>query len=151
MLWTFSFNYLILPIRKTSHPMHGTLTRCIIFSVFTSRGRNFTSRCCLSLWDMRKNSPDPLSTVKNTAKRTWDIQILYLNYGDKIPIFSFWYLRIYFHPVILEAHTVKYLSRNLFHFMVKQDELTITKIIFSRKKPVKQGENSRFIHLPSTL
>ncbi len=39
-----------------------------------------------------------------------------------------------------KASMIKYLGRNLFRFMAKQDSLTITKIIFSRQIPVKQED-----------
>ena len=55
-----------------------------------------------------------------------------LNYGNRICVFRIRYLWTSSCQVMSEAGMVKYLNRNLFRFMVEQDKLTITKIIFSR-------------------
>lgn len=47
---------------------------------------------------------------------------------------SFW---IPYHQIISEASIIKYLSKNLFRFMVEQDRLSITKTIFNRQISVK--------------
>ena len=113
----------------------------------------------------RKSNLDPLFLVKDTSERKriiqalkategyvlfasiamGTIQLLCLKYENKISVSSFRYLRTSSHQVMSEASMVKYLSRNLFRFMVEQDRLTITKIIFSRQIPVKQAENDRLI------
>lgn len=113
----------------------------------------------------RKNSPDPLSLVKDTEERTWIIQtlkaaegyvlfaniamgcvqMLCLNYGSKMPVSSFRYLWTSAHQVMSEASMMDYLSRNLFRFMAGENRLTITKIIFSKQIPVKQEDFDRLI------
>ena len=113
----------------------------------------------------RKNSPDPLSLVKDTEERAriirtlkategyvllasiamGIIQMLCLNYGDKLSVSSFRYLRTSSQQVMAEASMIKYLGRNLFRFMAQQDGLTITKIIFSRQIPAKQEDFDRLV------
>lgn len=113
----------------------------------------------------RKNSPDPLSLVKDTGERAriirtlkategyvllasiamGIIQMLCLNYGDKLSVSSFRYLRTSSQQVMAEASMIKYLGRNLFRFMAQQDGLTITKIIFSRQIPAKQEDFDRLV------
>lgn len=113
----------------------------------------------------RKNRPDPLSLVKDVAERTrvvqalkategyvlfasiamGIVQMLCLNYGNKLSVSAFRYLRTSSHQLMSEASMIKYLGRNLFRFMAKQDSLTITKIIFSRQIPVKQEDFDWFI------
>ncbi len=76
----------------------------------------------------RKNSPDPLSLVKDTEERARIIRTLKATEG-----------------YVLLASMVKYLGRNLFRFMAQQDGLTITKIIFSRQIPAKQEDFDRLV------
>lgn len=113
----------------------------------------------------RKNSPDPLSMVKDakekariiqTLKATEGyvlfasiamgiVQMLCLYYGNRLSVSSFRYLRTSSRQVMSEASMIKYLDKNLFRFMAEQDKLTITKIMFSKQIPVKQEENDRLI------
>lgn len=113
----------------------------------------------------RKNSPDPLSLVKDPAEKTRIIrtlkategyvlfasiamgitQMLCLNYENRISVSGFRYLRTYSQSVMSETSMAKYLGRNLFRFMAEQDTLTITKIIFSRQIPDEPLENGRLI------
>ena len=68
------------------------------------------------------------------------IQMLCLNYGDKLSVSSFRYLRTSSQQVMAEASMIKYLGRNLFRFMAQQDGLTITKIISDKQIPVNHEE-----------
>ena len=113
----------------------------------------------------RKTSPDPLSLLKDTAERAriiqalkategyvlfasiamGIIQMLCLNYENRLSVSSFRYLRTSSNQVMSETSMSKYLGRNLFRFMAKQDKLTITKIIFSKQIPVKQEDFDRLV------
>lgn len=113
----------------------------------------------------RKSSPDPFSLVRDTAERKriiqtlkategyvllasiamGIIQMLCLNYGSKIPVSSFRYLRTSSHQIMSEASMMNYLSRNLFRFMAGENRLTITKIIFSKQVPVIQEDFDRLV------
>lgn len=113
----------------------------------------------------RKSSPDPLSLVRDTAERKriiqtvkategyvllasiamGTIQMLCLNYGSKIPVSNFRYLRTSSHQIMSEASMMNYLNRNLFRFMAGENRLTITKIIFSKQIPVKQEDFDRLV------
>jgi len=95
----------------------------------------------------RKNSPDPLSSVKGTKEKMriirtlkategyvlftsiamGSIQMLCANYGSNIAVSSFRYLRTSSCQVMSEASMIKYLSRHLFRFMAGENRLTITK------------------------
>lgn len=113
----------------------------------------------------KKNSADPLSLVKDTAERAriiralkategyvllasiamGTIQMLCLKCGDRLSVSSFRYLRTSSDQVMSEASMIKYLGKNLFRFMAQQDDLTITKMIFSKQIPVKQEDLDRFV------
>jgi len=101
----------------------------------------------------RKNSPDPLSQVKdeqekrriiNTLKATEAyvlfasiamgiVQMLCLKYEGKIKVSDYRYLRTPSHRVMSEASMMEYLRKHLFWFMAKREDLTITKIISSKQ------------------
>ena len=57
------------------------------------------------------------------------IQLLCLEYQDDIQVSDFRYLRTPSCKVMSEARMMEYMSRNLFRFMARQGNLTITKII----------------------
>ena len=56
-----------------------------------------------------------------------------MKYEVKIHVSDFRYLRTPSRQVMSEASMMEYLRRNLFRFMARQEELTITKIISSRQ------------------
>lgn len=73
------------------------------------------------------------------------IQMLCLNYENRISVSSFRHLRTSSHSVMSEAIMFKDLGRSLFRFMAEQDTLTMTKIIFSRQIPDEPMENDRLL------
>ena len=101
----------------------------------------------------RKASADPLEQVQDSQERTRILktfkaiegyvlfssiamgitQMLCLKYEGKIHVSDFRYLRTPSRQVMSEASMMEYLRRNLFRFMARQGELTITKIISSRQ------------------
>lgn len=113
----------------------------------------------------RKDSADPLEQVKDgqmrrrilkTLKATEGyvlfssiamgiIQMLCLKYEGKLRVSDFRYLRTPSRRVMSEASMMEYLRRNLFRFMDRQQELTITKIISSRQIPFENEEIDLFI------
>ena len=102
---------------------------------------------------LRKAAADPLEQVKDGQERRRVLktlkaiegyvlfssiamgitQMLCLKYEGKIQVSDFRYLRTPSHQVMSEASMMEYLRRNLFRFMARQEELTITKIISSRQ------------------
>ncbi len=108
----------------------------------------------------RKTATDPLEMVKNERERTKILktlkamegyvlfssiamgitQMLCLKYKGKIQVSDFRYLRTPSRQVMSEASMMEYLRRNLFRFMARQEELTITKIISSRQAPFETEE-----------
>jgi len=73
------------------------------------------------------------------------IQMFCLNYEGNIKVSAHRYLRTPSRQVISEASMMKYLGRNLFRFMAKEDNLTITKIITSKQLPVECEEMDLFV------
>ena len=114
---------------------------------------------------LRKAAADPLEQVKDGQERRRVLktlkaiegyvlfssiamgitQLLCLKYEGKIQVSDFRYLRTPSHQVISEASMMEYLRRNLFRFMARQEELTITKIISSRQVPFENEEIDLFI------
>lgn len=108
----------------------------------------------------RKATADPLEQVKNGQERRRVLktlkaiegyvlfssiamgitQMLCLKYEGKIQVSDFRYLRTPSHRVMSEASMMEYLRRDLFRFMARQEELTITKIISSRQVPFENEE-----------
>lgn len=102
---------------------------------------------------LRKAAADPLEQVKDGQERRRVLktlkaiegyvlfssiamgitQILCLKYEGKIQVSDFRYLRTPSCQVMSEASMMEYLRRNLFRFMARQEELTITKIISSKQ------------------
>ena len=72
-------------------------------------------------------------------------QMLCLKYKGKIQVSDFRYLCTPSRQVMSEASMMEYLRRNLFRFMARQEELTITKIISSRQAPFETEEIDLFI------
>lgn len=109
---------------------------------------------------LRKTAGDPLKQVKDGQYRTRILktlkaiegyvlfgsiamgitQMLCLKYEGKIQVSDVRYLRTPSHRVMSEASMMDYLRKNLFRFMARQEELTITKIISSRQIPVENEE-----------
>ena len=73
------------------------------------------------------------------------IQMFCLNYEGNIKVSAHRYLRTPSQQVIPEASMMKYLGRNLFRFMAKEDNLTITKISTSKQLPVECEEMDLFV------
>lgn len=73
------------------------------------------------------------------------LQMLCLKCEGKIKVSNFRYLRILSKPVMSEASMTEYLRRNLFRFMAKQEQLTITKIISSKQISLENEEIDLFI------
>lgn len=73
------------------------------------------------------------------------IQMLCLEYGGKIRVSDFRYLRTPSRQVMSEASMMEYLRRNLFRFMAQQGGSTITKIISGKQIPVENEGTGRFI------
>ncbi len=108
----------------------------------------------------RKNSPDPLLSVKdeqrkrritNTLKATEGYvlfaciamgitQMLCLKYEGKIPASRCRYLRTQPNSVLSEASIMAYLQKNLFRLMASRGNLTITKIISSKQAALENEE-----------
>lgn len=108
----------------------------------------------------RKGSPDPLNKVTDTKQRdniiktvkategyllfcciaTGILQMLCLKYEGNIKVSDFRYLRTPSRSVMSEASMMEYLRRNLFRFMAKQKQLTITKIISGKQISLKNEE-----------
>lgn len=72
-------------------------------------------------------------------------QILCLKYEGIIQVSDFRYLRTPSRQMMSEASIMEYLRRNLFCFMARQEELTITKIISSRQVSFETEEIDLFI------
>ena len=109
---------------------------------------------------LRKAADDPLEQVKDERERRRVLktlkaiegyvlfssiamgitQILCLKYEGKIQVSDFRYLRTPSCQVMSEASMMEYLRRNLFRFMARQEELTITKIISSKQILVENEE-----------
>lgn len=114
----------------------------------------------------RKGSPDPLEKVTGREERerilsavkategylllcciaTGILQMLCLNWEGKIRVSGFRYLRTPSCPVMSEASMMEYLRRNLFRFMAKSPELTITKIISDKQILLEHEEIGLFIN-----
>lgn len=108
----------------------------------------------------KKGSPDPLSKITNKHEQTKIIktvtaiekylllsciatgilQMLCLRYEGKIKVSDFRYLRTPSKSVMSEASMMAYLRRNLFRFMAKQKQITITKIISSKQNSLENEE-----------
>lgn len=108
----------------------------------------------------KKGSPDPLLQVTGTKEKEHVIkavkategyvlfasiamgitQMLCLNYGGRIRVSSYRYLRTESRQGMSEASMMKYLQIHLFRFMAGQNRLTITKIISSKQISDKQEE-----------
>ena len=73
------------------------------------------------------------------------LQLLCLKYEGKIEVSNFRYLRTPSKPVLSEASMMTYLRKNLFRFMAKKKEITITKIISSKQIPLEKEEVDLFI------
>ena len=113
----------------------------------------------------KKGSPDPLSKVTDTKQRekiiktvkategylmfcciaTGILQLLCLKYEGKIKVSAFRYLRTPSKAVMSEASMMEYLRKNLFRFMAKQKQLTITKIISDKQISLENEEIDLFI------
>lgn len=108
----------------------------------------------------RKADADPLEQVRDERERTrilktlkamegyilfssiamGIIQMLCLKYEGKIRVSDFRYLRTPSRQVMSEASMMEYLRRNLFRFMARQEDSTITKIISSKQVPFENEE-----------
>lgn len=113
----------------------------------------------------KKGSPDPLSKVTDTKQMekiiktvkategyllfcciaTGILQMLCLQYEGKIKVSTFRYLRTPSKSVMSEASMMEYLRKNLFRFMAKQKQLTITKIISDKQISLENEEIDLFI------
>lgn len=71
--------------------------------------------------------------------------MLCLRYEGKIKVSDFRYLRTPSKSVMSEASMMAYLRRNLFRFMAKQKQITITKIISSKQNSLENEEIDLFI------
>lgn len=113
----------------------------------------------------KKGSPDPLSkvtdkkqreTIINTIKATEKyvllsciatgiLQMLCIKCEGKLDVSKFRYLRTPSHTVMSEASMMEYLRKNLFRFMAKQEQSTITKIISDKQISLQNEEIDLFI------
>lgn len=113
----------------------------------------------------KKGTPDPLEKITNQKKQikiletlmaterylslccivTGILQLLCLKYEGKINVSKFRYLRTPSKPVLSEASMMAYLCKNLFRFMEKKSEITITKIISSKQISLENEEIDLFI------
>ena len=73
------------------------------------------------------------------------IQLLCLEYQDDIQVSDFRYLRTPSRKVMSEASMMEYLRRNLFRFMARQGNLTITKIISDKQVSLETEDIDRLI------
>ena len=108
----------------------------------------------------RKGSGDPLLQVRDAHEKErilralkategyvlfasiamGTIQMLCLRYEGRIDVSRYRYMRTPSHGVMSEASMMEYLRRNLFRFMAKQGESTITKIISGKQKSFEDEE-----------
>ena len=113
----------------------------------------------------KKGSPDPLSGVTDKKQRkaiintviatekyvllcciaTGILQMLCIKCEGKLDVSKFRYLRTSSHTVMSEASMMEYLRKNLFRFMEKQKQLTITKIISDKQISLENEEFDLFI------
>ena len=73
------------------------------------------------------------------------IQLLCLEYQDDIQVSDFRYLRTPSRKVMSEASMMEYLGRDLFRFMSRQGNLTITKIISDKQASLEAEDIDRLI------
>lgn len=113
----------------------------------------------------KAGTPDPLEKVTDTKAQvnilgtlmaterylllcciaTGILQLLCLKYEGKIQVSKFRYLRTPSKPVLSEASRMTYLRKNLFRFMAKKKELTITKIISNKQTSLENEDVDLFI------
>ena len=73
------------------------------------------------------------------------IQLLCLEYQDDIRVSDFRYLHTPSRKVMSEASMMEYLRRDLFCFMARQGNLTITKIIYDKQVSLETEDIDRLI------
>lgn len=113
----------------------------------------------------RKGSTDPLAQVKDNHQQQriiktlqamegyvmfssiamGIIQLLCLKYQDDIRVSDFRYLHTPSRKVMSEASMMEYLRRDLFCFMARQGNLTITKIIYDKQVSLETEDIDRLI------